>query len=276
MNRVDELVRLLLQRNNQLQTALDSRVVIEQAKGILKERLGIGVEDAFALLRVAARRNRIKLRDLAARVVAEPETPPEIEEALSRRPAPADARELRRARELGGIRIAENEAFFRSLNEGLVGRSVLPDDALIAFLCECGDEDCLDAIALTRAEYEAVRQDPTVFAVAPAVDHVVHGSQDRLRRAEVHLGHEGADGLGKQAPLEPAGVAEVFQPDQVEGGGVLHSAGGTRRALTGQLVDGRLVGAEAPQRRDELAGRADRLDGGSGDDGRTRLLDVGG
>ena len=202
MTAIDELVRLLLQRNHQLQTALDSRVVIEQAKGILKERLDIDVEDAFHLLRVAARRNRIKLRDLAARVVAEPETPPEVEEALSHRPAPADERDLRRARELGGIRIAENEAFFRSLNEALADKSVLSDDALIAFLCECGDEDCIDAIALTRGEYEAVRSEPTLFAIKPR-----HEQPEIERVLERHERYDVIEKLGATAA-----VAEETDP----------------------------------------------------------------
>ena len=49
----------------QLQAALTSRVVIEQAKGGLAERLRIGIDDAFGVLRAAARsRNRL-LSDLA-------------------------------------------------------------------------------------------------------------------------------------------------------------------------------------------------------------------
>ena len=49
----------------QLQAALTSRVVIEQAKGVLAERLQISPDDAFSVLRAAARsRNRL-LSELA-------------------------------------------------------------------------------------------------------------------------------------------------------------------------------------------------------------------
>lgn len=55
--------------NEQLTTALESRVIIEQAKGILAERHGVGVEEAFDLLRNHARNRNLRLRDLAADVV---------------------------------------------------------------------------------------------------------------------------------------------------------------------------------------------------------------
>ena len=54
----------------QLQLALNSRVVIEQAKGVLAERLQISPDDAFEVLRGAARsRNRL-LSDLARDVAS--------------------------------------------------------------------------------------------------------------------------------------------------------------------------------------------------------------
>lgn len=49
----------------QLQTALNSRILIEQAKGLLAERLQLSVSEAFTLLRAAARRSNRRLSDLA-------------------------------------------------------------------------------------------------------------------------------------------------------------------------------------------------------------------
>ena len=51
---------------------------------ILAERFELGVEEAFHLLRRASRSHRVLLRELAATVVGEPETPPEILSALKR------------------------------------------------------------------------------------------------------------------------------------------------------------------------------------------------
>jgi ANTAR domain len=54
----------------QLQTALNSRVSIEQAKGILAERLGVPMEEAFITLRAHARAHHRHLSELAQAVVA--------------------------------------------------------------------------------------------------------------------------------------------------------------------------------------------------------------
>jgi len=51
--------------NEQLQTALNSRVIIEQAKGKLAERLGLDMDQAFTLLRDRARTSNRRLSDLA-------------------------------------------------------------------------------------------------------------------------------------------------------------------------------------------------------------------
>ena len=52
-----------------LQHALTSRIRIEQAKGVLAERAGISIDDAFELLRGHARRNQLGLTLVADEVV---------------------------------------------------------------------------------------------------------------------------------------------------------------------------------------------------------------
>jgi GAF domain-containing protein len=53
----------------QLQGALDSRVIIEQAKGILAERWAMDVDDAFEQMRSFARPRRLRLADVASSIV---------------------------------------------------------------------------------------------------------------------------------------------------------------------------------------------------------------
>jgi hypothetical protein len=82
--KLDGSTEFLLERIAQLQTALDSRVVIERAKGVLAGRYDIGFEEAFEALRNAARSSRTELRALAQRTADERETPPEIARLLGK------------------------------------------------------------------------------------------------------------------------------------------------------------------------------------------------
>src|SRR5436190_17312713 len=120
------------ERATQLQAALDSRVVIEQAKGMLRERLGLSAEGAFELLRAAARSHRVKLSCLAADVVSSFATPepivriiglhPEIFEVMSREE-----------------RVVQTEEFFRDVND-VIARTRGSNGS--RFLCECANPFC--------------------------------------------------------------------------------------------------------------------------------------
>jgi AmiR/NasT family two-component response regulator len=56
--------------NEQLTQALNSRVVIEQAKGMVAERLKLDMERSFAALRNHARNHNLRLIDLANAVIS--------------------------------------------------------------------------------------------------------------------------------------------------------------------------------------------------------------
>jgi GAF domain-containing protein len=55
--------------NEQLQTALNSRVVLEQAKGVLSQRGDLDMDRSFAVLRRYARDHNLRLTDVARAVV---------------------------------------------------------------------------------------------------------------------------------------------------------------------------------------------------------------
>jgi GAF domain-containing protein len=64
----------------QLQTALNSRVLIEQAKGVLSERMKLDMNAAFTALRQYARSHNLMLAAVARSVVDGRLTPPPAEE----------------------------------------------------------------------------------------------------------------------------------------------------------------------------------------------------
>jgi GAF domain/ANTAR domain len=65
-----------------MRSALASRVVVEQAKGFLRESLDVSVEDAFGLLRTYSRANGLHLTDIARRLMTDRAARPELVAAL--------------------------------------------------------------------------------------------------------------------------------------------------------------------------------------------------
>jgi AmiR/NasT family two-component response regulator len=85
---------------SQLQAALDSRVIIEQAIGILAERFDLPFEDAFEVLRAAARNSRREVRAVAEELRAFRETPLAISDVLPPDPDPLRSSEVEEAEDL--------------------------------------------------------------------------------------------------------------------------------------------------------------------------------
>ena len=72
------------------------------------------------------------------------------------------------------VRAARNQALFREVNEQVKAVNDPVTDVVAApdWVCECADPTCIETIALTMEEYEALRSDPTHFAVAANASHV--------------------------------------------------------------------------------------------------------
>ena len=81
-------------------------------------------------------------------------------------------------------RIAENEAYWRQVNELSPPEPGMLNDVF----CECGRLECRARVSMTVAEYGAVRAKSTTFVVAPGhelndVEHVVDATE-RFRVVE--------------------------------------------------------------------------------------------
>src|SRR2546421_12016801 len=100
----------------------------------------------------------------------------------------------------GEKQVARNEAVARDLNEGIEsaheegGR-----EGYVRMLCECGKPDCEHVLPMTLDEYEAVREDPRRFALAPG--HLVV-------EIERVVEDEGRFLVVEKRPGAPATVAE--------------------------------------------------------------------
>jgi AmiR/NasT family two-component response regulator len=85
VRRLAQDVAQLRERAEQLEHALHSRILIEQAKGVLSERLATPPDEAYDILRRAARSTQVRLHDLAQEVVVSPATPPSVAREIARR-----------------------------------------------------------------------------------------------------------------------------------------------------------------------------------------------
>jgi GAF domain-containing protein len=63
---------------DQLKRALESRIIIEQAKGVIIRAFDVGPDEAFRLIRSYSRRRNIRIADLTAAIVSDPANVPDL------------------------------------------------------------------------------------------------------------------------------------------------------------------------------------------------------
>lgn len=100
------------------------------------------------------------------------------------------------------LRRAQNEVVFREVNERIdeleagLGDFAKEDSRLIAFVCECPNQDCGESLEVTRRQYEAVRSDPRRFLVLPE-----HEDADVARVVERHANYFVVEKLDEAAEI---------------------------------------------------------------------------
>jgi len=79
-----------------------------------------------------------------------------------------------------------NESLFHEVNERLAEvNEGFDDDDQADFLCECGRNQCLETVQLSRSEYEAVRAEGDRFVVKPG--HEAESVERVLERHDTYL-----------------------------------------------------------------------------------------
>jgi len=63
---------------DQLQRALESRIIIEQAKGVIIHAFNVSPDEAFRLIRAYSRRRNTRIADLTAAIVSDPANVPDV------------------------------------------------------------------------------------------------------------------------------------------------------------------------------------------------------
>jgi hypothetical protein len=101
-------------------------------------------------------------------------------------------------------RVARNESISREINEQLEdAQASAGSETFLRLVCECGQQQCDQLLALTVHEYEEIRDDPRRFAVAR--DHVLPDVELVVRETERFTVVEKREGT-------PALVAEELDP----------------------------------------------------------------
>ena len=121
--------------------------------------------------------------------------------------------------------MAQNEVLFREVNERINNVAhQLGDEVPYEYLCECANADCSFRLTLSQREYEAVRSDPTQFAVLPL--HYTPEVEILVKKHERYwvvqkVGEAGdyAEGLDPRSRQPQASQLAQGKPKQLESSG---------------------------------------------------------
>jgi hypothetical protein len=119
---------------------------------------------------------------------------------------------------------ARNQALFREVNERIeLLNETFGTNGQESFVCECGNPECTQVIALTRAEYERIRGHANRFAIAlnhedPETEAIIEQSE-RFAVVESYAG-EASEIARETDPRSQANTrASREQPDERAGRG---------------------------------------------------------
>jgi hypothetical protein len=147
----------------QLQHALTSRIVVEQAKGMLAERYSLTPGEAYELIRLAARSNGLKVHALSESVLGSPrQTPSVILDLFTTLPRNSFA----------PGRAVEN--VFRQINESFLKLDT-PH-----FICECSDASCAASIEVSADTIRSRRTDRNLYVIKP--EHINNDLEELVER----------------------------------------------------------------------------------------------
>lgn len=104
-------------------------------------------------------------------------------------------------------RMAETEALFREVNEGIAAAAERFDADEAEFVCECSDASCAHRVEVRLDEYERVRADPTHFLLVPGHE-AVH--VERIVR------HRGGYAVVEKVEKTMRAIVKRLQPRRAE------------------------------------------------------------
>lgn len=102
-------------------------------------------------------------------------------------------------------RAGQNEAVFRTVNQRLeeLNQAFATFSDRFSIVCECGDSACVERISIKPEEYEALRADPTQFAMIPG--HEAATVEEVVEERPEYV-------VVRKRPGEPAELAERTDP----------------------------------------------------------------